>query len=277
MKCQSKVRLGKNLVTLIIVVTIGVFFYVYKPSERVDFVLQNDTISKLDSAKVENLKDTMINPNTARYEEFLQVGFSQKQANSCINYRNKGGKFYKKTDLKKIYSISAEDYERLESHIFVEEFQKHKKTLSQKQETTTKKEKTSKKICVYINVCDSAELTKLPKIGGFRAKKIIERRERLGGFYSMNQLFSIYSFDSVLVEEFSQYIIIDTSQIRKININEATFKEINQHPLISYEQTKNILNYRKIVGVVKNVDELRLNNIVTNDEYEILKFYLKTF
>ena len=118
---------------------------------------------------------------------------------------------------------------------------------------------------------------RLPKIGAFRAKKIIEQRDKLGGFYSCEQLSAIYSMDSALVQELKPYIIIDTAHIKKINLNTATFKDLVKHPLISYEQTKDIMNYRRIVGKIKNAEELRENNILTGEDYEILKFYVKTF
>ena len=128
-----------------------------------------------------------------------------------------------------------------------------------------------------INTCDTTELKQIPGIGGFRAKKIIERREKLGGFYAVEQLYTIYSMDSLFVNTIREYIIVDQSQIKKININTATFKEINKHPMICYEQTQNIVNYKKIVGEIKDVEELRTNHIVNPEDFEILQFYIKTF
>ncbi|MCQ2605128.1 MAG: helix-hairpin-helix domain-containing protein [Bacteroidales bacterium] len=61
-----------------------------------------------------------------------------------------------------------------------------------------------------------------------------------------------------------------------MNVNTATFKEINKHPLISYEQTKKIFEYKKIVGYIKTLDELVNNGILEELEYNILQFYLKT-
>jgi len=59
------------------------------------------------------------NPNTANKEEFLQLGLSTRTAQSILNYRNKGGKFFKKEDFKKIYTLKSEDYERLEDYISI--------------------------------------------------------------------------------------------------------------------------------------------------------------
>ena len=281
MEKQNKqwVRLGKNLSTLIGIVMILIFFYVYRPvrDDNAEFVgdslrTATDSIPVLKTVA----ENVVIDPNVATYEQFLDAGFSAKQAKHCLNYRNKGGHFRKKEDLKKIYSISEQDYDRLVSHISIPEKKTKQSNIFQKEEK--KPENKNKKIFrVNINTCDTTELKQIPGIGGFRAKKIIERREKLGGFYAVEQLYTIYSLDSLMVEAIREYIIIDTNQIKKININTATFKEINNHPLISYEQTKNIVEYRKIVGEIKDVEELRTNHIVNPDDFEILQFYIKTF
>ncbi len=43
----------------------------------------------------------------------------------------------------------------------------------------------------------------------------------------------------------STYLFIDTAKIIKLDVNKATFKEINAHPYISYDQTKVICNTRR--------------------------------
>lgn len=275
MKNQSWGRLCKNITTLIVLVILATFFYVYKPQKEMQYdVATQDSIPE-SADSIIALYDTIINPNTATIDEFLRVGFTKKQATSCINYRMKGGVFYKKEDVKKIYTVSEEDYEKLKEYIYVP----YSKPLSLKQNQTKKIAKKNKEefiVQININDCDTNDLKNLPKIGGFRARKIIERRDKLGGYYSLSQLYSVYSMDSSIVQCLEKYLIFNPNQIQKININSATFKEINRHPLISYGQTKVLCNYRKIVGTIQTIEELRDNNIVTADEYEILKFYLKT-
>ena len=277
MKSQNWARLGKNLTTCIVVVTIALFFYVYKPSFHEVAEFPSDTTTAIDeNATLQGSCDTVINPNETSYEDFLTVGLSPKQAKSCVAFVKKGGRFCKKEDLLKIYTITEDDYKRVQKFIHINNVSfKKKETI--KKEKELKKDVTSVKISVDINSCDTADLMRLPKIGAFRAKKIIEQRDKLGGFYSCEQLSAIYSMDSALVQELKPYIIIDTAHIKKINLNTATFKDLVKHPLISYEQTKDIMNYKRIVGTIKNAEELRKNNILTTDDYEILKFYVKTF
>ncbi len=274
---QNWNRLGKNLTTLIIIVTVALFFYVYKPQKQTitESVETSKIVSNIDTTEHHPLEIKSINPNSATKEELQAIGLSSKQAQSCINYRNKGGKFYKCEDILKIYTITADDYERIKQYLYVPQQMKTspKNNVEQKDEKI-KKEKTIH--IVNLNTCDTNDLKQLPKIGSYRAKKIIEQRNKLGGFYSLSQLYSIYSIDSITIENIKNYLIIHTEEINKININTATFKEINAHPLISYEETKNIFNYKKIVGTISSIEELRNNNIVTEEEYKILKFYIKT-
>lgn len=281
-KSPNWVRLGKNLSTFIVVIVVVAFFYVYKPLKKSvdvgDSIQQ--TVTKNIQDSIVALYDTIINPNEAQFDDFLRVGFSEKQATSCINYRSKGGKFYKETDLMKIYTISEDDYCRLKKYVVVPQVNKNSLenfAIKNKREKNIKTNGSIPVTYVSINRCDTTELMKLPKIGGFRARKIIEYRDKLGGFYEIAQLLQVYSIDSTLISEIGKYITIDTSAIKKININEASFKEIVHHPLICYETTKNIVNYKRIVGVIKSVQELRDNNIVSADEYTTLKNYIKTF
>lgn len=273
---QKWVRLGRNLATLIVVTTIFIFFYEYKPNKNpVVPLLVEDSVVKTKTVAIDSTKK--INPNTATYEDFLLVGFTEKQARSCLNYRNKGGVFRKKEDVLKIYSISEADYVLLQDHIVIP--QNKNSIKKEKTSTSTIKQKTieEKHIGVVdINTCDTNDLKKLPKIGGFRARKIIEYREKLGGYYSIEQLYSVYSMDSITIKSISPYVIFSQTHIKKLNVNTATFKEINKHPLISYEQTKKIFEYKKIVGYIKTLDELVNNGILEETEYNILQFYLKT-
>src|SRR5580698_390114 len=57
------------------------------------------------------------NPNNLTAEQWKQLGLSGHQATVIEHYRAKGGHFYNKEDLKKIYAITADDYNRLEPYI----------------------------------------------------------------------------------------------------------------------------------------------------------------
>lgn len=260
-----------------LVCAIAIGIYVYIPHKQLPSYSEEILDSSLNKPQKEIRPNTIcqkqINPNTATFEELCSIGFTKKQAYNCLNYLKAGNTFKTKDDLKKLYTISLQDFEKISRFIFIPQ-----STISNNTSTLySKTPKTQKNFKIELNTCDTIALQKIPGIGSFRAKKIIEFRNKLGGFYSISQLHTIYSFDSTLVASISPYCTIDTAHIHKININTATFKEMQAHPYISYNQTKNIIEYKKIVGTIGTIDELQRNNIIKSTDYEILKYYIKTF
>lgn len=287
-------RMMHNMIAIIIILCVVVFFRLYEPPPKENnTTAHNNTTAfanKLDTLQNENAMQERftIDPNTAAFDELIQAGFTRKQAFTCIKYRNSGGVFRYKHDIAKLYTVSAADYEKLQFHIDLPEKSAQKATNAtvatqkkfNKSETNPYEKKTyeTKHITKQgLNSIDSAGLTKIPFIGAFRAQKIIEARKKWGGFYSMAQLKSLQSFDSTACANVAKYCCIDTANIRRINLNTCTFKEIQQLPASSYYVAKNIFEYKKIVGTVQNSEELVKNNIVEQDKFEILKHYLKTF
>lgn len=124
---------------------------------------------------------------------------------------------------------------------------------------------------VDVNTADSTLLCRIPGIGAKTASRIIKLRERLGGFYDVNQLMGVYNFNPELLNWFR---IGDTSAIRTLNINTATFREINAHPYISYEQTRTLLNHRQMYGPFGDMSALQSSGIFKPEELERLKPYI---
>jgi competence ComEA-like helix-hairpin-helix protein len=61
----------------------------------------------------EDLVTDYFDPNEDDYETLVAVGFPAKAAQSLINYRAKGGKVKDVESLRKVYHLTAQDYERL--------------------------------------------------------------------------------------------------------------------------------------------------------------------
>lgn len=59
------------------------------------------------------------NPNTIPADSLQLLGLTEKQALTIVHYREKGGKFRKKEDFKKMYSVSDEFYNKVEAYIIL--------------------------------------------------------------------------------------------------------------------------------------------------------------
>jgi competence protein ComEA len=212
------------------------------------------------------------NPNHLPLEDWIKLGLTEKQANIIKKYEAKGGKFYKKEDLKKIYSISEKQYNLLLPYIHIPS-----RVTENKFERLENIPKDFKKnlIVVQLNTADSIDLLQVKGIGPAFASRIIKYRKRLGGFVNKNQLKEIYGIDSLKFVEIQHQLKIDDENITPIKINECNFEDLKMFPYLSYKQMNAIIAYRKQHGSYKNLEDL--NKIVLLNKEVITKIapYIK--
>jgi DNA uptake protein ComE-like DNA-binding protein len=127
-----------------------------------------------------------------------------------------------------------------------------------------------------LNSADSANLVKLPGIGPYYAKKIIQYRDKLGGFADKRQLMDIFGIDEERYSMFSDKITVDTSKIQKMNLNEVTYEQLSTNPYIGGYLARSIIRFRNSrSNDIINLASLVLENIIKNELYNILKFYFQ--
>ena len=220
------------------------------------------------------------NPNTMTEEEGRSIGLTDRQIRNILNYRDKGGKFYSKSDLNKLYTISEEDFAQLEPFIVLPEMaqKSHKKANEQADYQKEKEEaKPAPKVIPHVdlNTVDSTTLVELPQIGPYMAIRILEFRDKLGGYVDKAQLRDVKGMDSTRFATIEPYIEIGVADLRKLDINRADFKTLVHHPYLTYEQVKRIVNQREKRGMIKNWAQLET---LLKDEGELnplLEYYLK--
>ena len=110
---------------------------------------------------------------------------------------------------------------------------------------------------VDINTADTTLLKELPGIGSSFAKRIVEYRGKLGGFIGKEQLLEIYGMDSTRYGNIEKYMIVDSIFMPdKLRINYDSFKVLNRHPYLEYEDVKKIVNCREQKGLITSWEQL---------------------
>jgi competence ComEA-like helix-hairpin-helix protein len=127
---------------------------------------------------------------------------------------------------------------------------------------------------IEINTSDTLQLMKIPGIGSGFAKRIVGYRNRLGGFYRLEQLQEVYGMYAELYEKIVPYLRPDTSKITPIPVNIESLDKLKSHPYINFYQAKAIVEMRKKKGKLENINELSLLEEFTPEDLERLKHYL---
>jgi len=230
--------------------------------------------------EVTELHPFPFNPNTITEEEWLQMGLTDRQVRSIMNYKAKGGRFYSKSDVEKLYAISEEEYAQLEPFIVLPEVARGNtaKPTAKKQESQAfyDKPKPEKKAIpvVDLNTVDSTTLVELPRMGGYMASRIIAFREKLGGFVEVAQLLDVKGIDSTRFTAMRPYLLIGDTETRRIDVNRADFKILVGHPYLSYEQVKRIFRQRETRGMIKNWAQLEALLKEEGEVNPLLEYYL---
>jgi DNA uptake protein ComE-like DNA-binding protein len=207
-------------------------------------------------------------PDTMKINDWMRLGFSDKQASQIVNYQSKGGKFYQKEDLKKLYCVSEETYQLLEPHIYISSSKKE----YEKRETPDLALKYMPRL--ELNEADSADLLLISGIGATTASVIISYRTKLGGFIHIDQLKEIKYIDDERFAKIEPHLYVNPANIKKINVNEADFVVLVKHPYIDNYLAKTIVNLRDKKGKYASLEEMKKALLIYDELYQKIVPYL---
>jgi len=215
-------------------------------------------------------------PNTLSFEGWKKLGLRDKTIITIQKYLSKGGHFDNSEDLRKIYGIHTDEYERLKPFVKIERINKNLIASDFKNESDKKEleNKNLKYHLVDINLGDTLAFIALPGIGSKLAARIISFREKLGGFYSINQVAETYGLADSTFQKIKIYLRLDNNSIRKININIASKDEMKSHPYIRWNLANAIVEYRNQHGSFSSLEELKKISLITDPVFDKMKFYL---
>lgn len=210
-------------------------------------------------------------PNTLSIEGWQKLGLSEKTSKTIDKYRIKGGKFFKPEDITRIWGMPEGFYDRVKDYIVIASVQNNYQQNNFEKATYTKPEK---KVVVNVNEADTSAFIALPGIGSKLAARIVNFRDKLGGFYSVEQVGETYGLPDSTFRNIKALLQLGGST-KKLNVNTATKDELKVHPYIKWNLANAIVEYRNQHGTFKSLDDLK--NIVLVDEatFEKIVHYLR--
>lgn len=218
-------------------------------------ILQNSNAALLSGVTAETDSEISFdlfyfNPNTISISEWIKLGIPEKTAGTIMNYVSKGGKFYKKTDLLKIYGFTEADFERLYPYILLENT--NSKEITPQQELTLYPFNPNK-----ITVDEWIAFGINAKV----AERIVNYLNKGGSFKSPDDLLKIYDFEEqdlitlspyLYFEQAAETFIIEepgksdfsltTTEINLLTVEDLIHLGFNQNV------ARNFINYRNKLG-----------------------------
>ena len=212
-------------------------------------------------------------PNTADSTQLLRLGLQPWQVRSIYRYRARGGVFRSKRDFAQLYGLTKKDYLRLEPYIRISDDYQAASTLFSKEERDTLRypAKLKNGEHIVLNTADTTQLMKVPGIGSYYAKEIVRHGKWIGGYVSVDQLDEIDGFPQTA----KQYFIVDHPTPQRLNINRLSLKQLRNHPYINYYQAKAIVDYRRLHGDIKSLQDLRFSKDFTEGAIRRLEPYIE--
>lgn len=226
-------------------------------------------------------------PNEADSAQLCRIGLPGWMARNVVRYRQKGGVFRKPEDFRRIYGMTDERFETLRPYIRIARRDTATTpTIADKiQPDTTSKDSTRKPAIplfqhvrkypagtiIELNQADTTELKKIPGVGSVIARMIVKYRTRLGGYYSVSQLKDIRLRADLLEPWFS----VDTTAIRRINLNRGGTASLRRHPYINFYQARAIVEWRKEHGPLKDLTPFEQHPDFTKEDLERLRHYVR--
>lgn len=249
-------------------------------------------------------------PNEADSTQLLRLGLAPFQVRSIYRYRAKGGRFSTKDDFRRVYRLTNEQWDHLaplirigKKYQLVDLSPEPSRTVSASQPrgdrntasgkpvisssatsdsefTSVSSHKLHSKYPVKlvgdevldVNLADSAQLCRVPGIGPYFSRKIVQYRKRLGGYVSTAQLLEIDDFPA---DAIAWLVIGDTTSVQKLSVNLLTTRKLMKHPYMGYYRASDIESHKRIYGRVQNLDALRQMPHFTDEDIKRLTPYLE--
>lgn len=274
------------LILLIIVIQLLYFFIEFTPNpitSKMDdewLALQPRLDSLSDQEQEKSYKVYPFNPNFITDFKGYKLGMTVDEIDRLLAYR-KSGKFVNSAEeFQRVTKVSDSLLNNISplfkfpswvtnknnfQHTKFEDFKDYKKF-------DVKKEKI---VVIDINLATKEDLMKVYGIGDAISDRILKQRESFGSFVSMEQMQDVWGLSPEVIEQLNKrFAVIKSPEITKIDINNASTKELMKLPYFRYHLAREIITYRSMNdGIHSNEDLIKIKGFPV-EKVKIIALYL---
>ncbi|TDR19707.1 ComEA family DNA-binding protein [Flavobacterium cheniae] len=233
-----------------------------------------DSLKSIQSTK----KDTIypFNPNYITDFKGYKLGMTIQEIDRLHAFRKQGKFVNSVEEFQQVTKVSNAFLSKISPYFKFPDWVKNKGTAtSEKFHKFLPKEK-EKIIQKDINVATREDLIAVYGIGEKLADKILQEKEKLGGFVSMEQFQFMWGISPEAISDLEKRFTIKSQiGIKKIAINDLSQKELAKFPYFNYALAKEIVIYRTMNSGIKNIDDLTKIKGMPNEKIKIIALYLE--
>lgn len=270
-----------SLLLLIITVQLGYFFWVSKSDRKTN---QSDYEWLALQSVIDSLKNTTeqsnriihpFNPNFISDYKGYQLGMSVEEIDRLFAFRAQNKYVNSAKEFQEVTGVSDSLLKLISPYFKFPDWikQPEKQFLS---ETNNKSE--NKKVIhkIDINEATQEDLVKIYGVGPVLSERILKQRELFGAFVSMDQIPFIWGLSPEVIENLRKHFVIAAQpEINKIDINNASVRELAKFPYFNYALAKEIVTYRSMYGEIKNIEDLTKIKGFPVEKLKIIALYLE--
>jgi len=283
---KSHFRFNSNeqsgiLILAILIVLLIYYNYLFSFSSTSQFELDSPELSKIrneiDSLRkieIENRKPKVypFNPNYISDYKAYTLGLSTKEFDKLKNYRAKGNWINSVSDFKEVTGVSQNWLDSISPYFKFPAWVNQPKKQKSKSSYSTELPFNQK---IDLNTATKEQLMGISGIGDVLSNRILNYRDKLGGFTDDIQLYYVYGLEPQVVQHaLKRFTVKSPKEILKININEASASDLATLPGISFDLAKDIWEFVRLRNGINNLEELTKIEEITPLKLQLIRLYL---
>ena len=269
------------LAILIIIFQLVYFFADFLSKETTDLntpeiILFQKELDSLKQIELEKRKPKVFPFNPSFITDFkgYQLGMTTEEIDRLLEHRAKGKYINSVKEFQQVTGVNDSLLNAISPYFKFPDWVIKKQQLKIKDVISRRSEKSLP--VKDINSVTAEELKSINGIGDKLSKRIINYRNKLGGFLINSQLYEVYYLDKEVADKvLERFKVLEKPLIKKINVNEATFKEVLSIIYIDYELTKKIFDYRDEVAEIQSLEELKQIEGFPLEKFDRITLYLE--
>jgi DNA uptake protein ComE-like DNA-binding protein len=233
-------------------------------------------LDSLRTIEIESKKPKVspFNPNFLSDFKGYVLGMSTEEIDRLLAFRKENKWINSVKDFKKVTKVSDSLLNKISPYFKFPDWisnSKPKKNYLKK----GFKEKTFRQK-VDLNITTQEQLEKVNGIGKVNSKKIIDYRNKLGGFSDDIQIYQLYGLDHQVINKvLDEFTVKTPKEIVKMNFNSISASDIATIPGISFDLAKRIWEYRILNEQIESFSQLQNIEGLTKRKLQGIQLYLK--